>query len=293
MTAHASSRFTRFAWAVLGYNILVILWGAFVRATGSGAGCGSHWPLCNGEVLPRAPEIGTIIEFTHRLTSGLALVAVLVMMVWAFRIYPKRHRVRRAAFWAWIIILIEALLGAGIVLLEYVEANQSWGRAAYLCAHLTNTLLLVSALALTAWFSQSAQNLRFWPLPRRFFAAFCVLLLACTTGAIAALGDTVFPAESLAQGIRAEFSSDSPALLRLRLLHPVVAIGAAIYLFSIGYLFRTAVAGRWVLALTVIQTIAGVVNVVLLAPVWMQLFHLFLAVLLWLALLRLSLQSSR
>lgn len=293
MTAHANPRFVRYAWAVLGYNLLVILWGAFVRATGSGAGCGSHWPLCNGEVVPRAPEVGTIIEFTHRLTSGLALLAVVALVVWAFRFYPKRHRVRRAAFWSLIIILIEALLGAGIVLLEYVEANQSWGRAAYLCAHLTNTLLLISALALTAWLPAAAPHQRFWPLSGRMKAAFVTTLLACTTGAIAALGDTVFPATSLADGIRAEFSADAPALLRLRLLHPVVAIAAGIYLFCVAFWQRTIPAARAALALVVIQTLAGAVNVALLAPVWMQLFHLFLATLLWLSLLRLALQSSK
>lgn len=294
MTAVSTSRFARYAWVVLAYNILVILWGAFVRATGSGAGCGSHWPLCNGDVVPRAPDVATVIEFTHRLTSGLALVAVVVLAVWAFRIYPRGHRVRRAASWSLIIILIEALLGAGIVLLEYVEANQSWGRAAYLCAHLTNTLLLVSALALTAWLPRMGTEKRFWPLSGRFKAAFGVLLLSCVTGAIAALGDTVFPATSLTEGMRSEFAAEAPALLRLRLVHPVVAVGAAVYLFCVGFwLRRTAVSAQWVLVLTVTQTLAGAVNVVLLAPVWMQLLHLFLATLLWLSLLRLSLQSSR
>jgi len=294
MTAHAAGRFSRYAWAVLIYNILVILWGAFVRATGSGAGCGRARPLCNGDIVPRAPEVATVIEFTHRVTSGLALIAVVVLVVWAFRIYPRRHRVRRAAFWSLVIIVIEALLGAGIVLLEYVEANQSWGRAAYLCAHLTNTLLLISALALTAWLPTAGPERRFWPLSRRMKAAFVLALLACTTGAIAALGDTVFPATSLAEGIRSEFAADAPALLRLRLLHPVVAIGAAIYLFSVGFwMRREAAAAQWVLALVVIQTVAGAVNVALLAPVWMQLLHLLLAAALWLSLVQLSLQSSR
>ncbi len=50
--------FSRYAWGVLLWNVLVALWGAYVRATGSGAGCGSHWPTCNGEILPRAPAGG-------------------------------------------------------------------------------------------------------------------------------------------------------------------------------------------------------------------------------------------
>lgn len=294
MTAASTARFSRYAWAVLAYNLLVILWGAFVRATGSGAGCGSHWPLCNGVAVPRAPEIATVIEFTHRLTSGFALIAVLVLAIWAWRAFAKGHRARRAALWSLGLILIEALLGAGIVLLEYVEANQSWGRAAYLCAHLTNTLLLAGALALTAWYASAPPGQRLWPMTVRIKWAFAALLLSSITGAIAALGDTVFPATSLAEGIRSEFAADAPALLRLRLLHPVVAVAAAVYLCSVGFALRRAAASaRWVLGLTVAQTAAGAINVVLLAPVWMQLFHLFLAVLLWLALLRLALQSSR
>lgn len=293
MTPPSAPRFAKYAGGVLVYNLLVILWGAFVRATGSGAGCGSHWPLCNGEALPRAPETATLIEFTHRLTSGLALIAVVFLYLWARRAFATGHRARRAAFWSLVLIIVEALLGAGIVLLEYVEANQSWGRAAYLCAHLTNTLLLLSALALSAWFATAPER-RLWPMAARMKWAFAAMLLACTTGAIAALGDTVFPATSLAAGIRAELAPDAPALLRLRLLHPVAAIAAAVYLFCCGFwMRREAPAARLVLALTAVQTLAGAVNVVLLAPVWMQLLHLCIAALLWLALLRLAVQSSR
>ena len=87
--ARPRSGFAAYAWAVLGFNLLVILWGAFVRATGSGAGCGSHWPLCNGEVLPRAPALATLIEFSHRLTSGVALLLVIGLVVGAWRGFPR------------------------------------------------------------------------------------------------------------------------------------------------------------------------------------------------------------
>ncbi|HEX5691237.1 MAG TPA: COX15/CtaA family protein, partial [Roseiflexaceae bacterium] len=111
-----ADRFRRYAWGVLGYNLLVIVWGAYVRASGSGAGCGSHWPLCNGTVLPRAPQIETIVELAHRLTSGLALIAVLGLVVWAVRLWPGSHRVRRGAFASLFFIILEALIGAGLVL---------------------------------------------------------------------------------------------------------------------------------------------------------------------------------
>jgi heme A synthase len=95
----------------------VILWGAFVRATGSGAGCGSHWPLCNGELVPRAPQVETVIEFIHRATSGLAFLLVLGLFVLAWRVYPKGDLVRRAAALSFLFIVTEALVGAGLVLL--------------------------------------------------------------------------------------------------------------------------------------------------------------------------------
>ncbi|MGH8637336.1 MAG: COX15/CtaA family protein, partial [Burkholderiales bacterium] len=87
----------RFAWSVLLYTVGVIAWGAYVRATGSGAGCGAHWPLCNGVVLPRSPTIATIIELSHRVTSGIALVAVLALLVWVFRACRPGHPARTGA----------------------------------------------------------------------------------------------------------------------------------------------------------------------------------------------------
>ena len=106
------TRFSRFAWGVTAYNILVILWGAWVRISGSGAGCGEHWPDCNGEVIPTAPTTRTLIEFTHRATSGLCLVLTLAMAVWAYRVFAPRHHVRRAANVTLAFVLAEAALGA-------------------------------------------------------------------------------------------------------------------------------------------------------------------------------------
>src|SRR5215467_12703113 len=81
-------RVSAFAWGVLAYNVAVIAWGAFVRASGSGAGCGRHWPLCNGEVVPRPTSVATVIEATHRATSGLALVGVVGLLVATIVVLP-------------------------------------------------------------------------------------------------------------------------------------------------------------------------------------------------------------
>ncbi|MCS7043475.1 MAG: COX15/CtaA family protein [Bryobacteraceae bacterium] len=279
----ARRRYVRLAWAVLGWNFLVILWGAFVRATGSGAGCGSHWPLCNGEVIPPSPTAQTLIEFTHRLTSGLALLGVAALVWWARRLFPRGHAVRA---WAWAslaFILVEALLGAGLVLLEYVERNASAGRALYLCAHLTNTFLLLAALLGVAWHA-AADGIRWqwrevsgW---RR--AALAAVLAASLTGAIAALGDTVYPAISMLEGIRQELSPDSPALLRLRLVHPVVSVAAAVVVLAAVFQTVRGRLQRIIAAWVAVQLAAGAVNVLLLAPVWMQILHLALGAGLWL-----------
>src|SRR5688572_19392438 len=112
--------FRRFAIITLGYNLLVIVWGAYVRASGSGAGCGKHWPLCNGVVVPESASTATMIEYAHRITSGLALVLVVVLAIWAFRVAPRGDRLRKAAVVSLVFIVTEALVGAGLVLLELV-----------------------------------------------------------------------------------------------------------------------------------------------------------------------------
>ena len=146
--SESSSRaLNRYAWGVLAYNIAVIVWGAAVRATGSGAGCGDRWPLCGG-----SPTLARIIEFAHRASSGVALLAVIGLLIWTFRALPRRHLARSASVAALVLTLNEALLGALLVLLGKVAHDQSASRAVYLGLHLTNTLLLLGALALTAHF---------------------------------------------------------------------------------------------------------------------------------------------
>lgn len=275
--------FARYAWAVLGWNVLVVLWGAFVRASGSGAGCGSHWPLCNGEVIPPSPTMQTVIEFMHRLTSGVALLGVAGLVVWSRKLFPKGHAARK---WAWAslgFIVVEALLGAGLVLLSYVEKNASAGRAVYLCLHLTNTLLLLAAIEGTAWAAKG--NAWSWRgAPPMLKGALAAALAASLTGAIAALGDTVYPATSMIEGVKQEFAKTAPALLRLRLVHPLVAVITGFFVMAAAFMSLRGRVKSNVVILCIVQLAAGAVNVVLLAPVWMQILHLGLAVLIWIGL---------
>jgi heme a synthase len=294
----ATAAFLRYAWAVVVWNVLVVLWGAYVRATSSGAGCGSHWPLCNGVVIPRAATAATLIEFTHRTTSGLALLSVVLLFVWALRVYPAAHRVRRAALLSLVFIVIEALLGAGLVLFRLVAENSSAARAVYLSAHLANTLVLLGLLAATAFLAgKPDMRLRIRRGPVILFTALAIAMVVSITGAIAALGDTLFPAATLAAGLRDEFAGSAHILQRLRIVHPAIAVlgGALIAFAALGTVRHSALARRIalaVLALVFAQLVAGAINVLLLAPVWMQLVHLLLADVLWIALVLLTLQVA-
>ena len=298
------TRFARYGWAVLGYNLLVILWGAYVRASGSGAGCGAHWPLCNGEVIPRAPALETIIELTHRATSGVALLLVVGQLAWARRIAPRRGPLWWAAHAAMALMLTKALVGAGLVLFEMVAENASLARAWWLAAHLLNTFGLLAMLGLVPWLASRAGATRstfgavlraVWQAAGRerglLLAALGGTLLLGMTGAITALGDTLFPSRSLAEGFAQDVSPTAHLLVRLRVIHPTLAVAmAAVLLLTAGVCaarrpsIETRRFGLAVAALVLTQLLAGVVNLVLLAPTWMQLVHLLLADLLWLAL---------
>ena len=275
---------------MLAYTVAVILWGAFVRASRSGAGCGAHWPLCNGVVIPNDPSLETIIEFSHRLTSGLALILVVVLLVWVWRACAAGHPARRAAVWSVFFMLTEAAIGAGLVLFEYVAENESIARAQWMAAHLVNTFFLLAAQTLTAWWVSGRPAVTL-ERKRGSVAALGAmamgLLLVGASGAVAALGDTLFPERTLADALAADLSPTSHLTIRLRVLHPTLAVLTAVGLvFGAPRLARsghpTAVAlAGWVASLAGLQLVIGAANVMLLAPVWMQLLHLLAADLVW------------
>ena len=280
----------RFAWFVLVYNLGVIAWGAYVRATRSGAGCGAHWPLCNGEVLPQAPTLAMLIEFSHRASSGLALVSVVALAIWTWRATRAGHPARRATAWAVAFMLTEAAVGAALVLFQLVADNPSMARAMFMSVHLVNTFVLLAWLALAAYWLSGAPDVRVRPHGGR--AAWLTLggiglLLAGVSGAVAALGDTLYPAGSLRDALGADLSATSHLFVRLRLLHPTltVVVAAAMALAglhtrreSAGITARLGTALAWLVGA---QLLAGLVNVLLLAPVWMQLVHLMVADAIW------------
>jgi heme A synthase len=288
------SRFAKYVWFVLIFNLGVIMWGAYVRATGSGAGCGSHWPLCNGEVIPRSDQIETLVEFTHRLSSGTAFLLVVGMLIWAWRIYPRGHRVRSAAIFSMVFMITEALVGAGLVLFELVADNASTARAFSISIHLVNTFILLACISLTAWWSSGGRPVKIrwskldvWLL----LVGFIGVLILGMSGALTALGDTLFPVTSIEEGIRQDFSSTAHFLVRLRILHPTIAVIVAAYVIIVINWINTRITQRvnrqlgWALiSLFAVQLLAGLINVILLAPVWMQMVHLLLSDLVWICL---------
>jgi cytochrome c oxidase assembly protein subunit 15 len=288
--AETSVWLRRFAWLVVVYNVLVIVWGAVVRSTGSGAGCGNHWPLCNGQVVPLNPKVATVIEFTHRMMSGGTLILILVLVVWVFRGTVRRHLARAFAVAGLLLTLNEAILGALLVKLGLTAESTSPLRPPMLALHLSNTLLLLAALALTAHFlARRSAMLRGAVSFTQRTPAVVGLLSAMAigvTGSLAALGDTLFPAASLRAAFAQDFSSSAQWLVRLRILHPASAVLAGAFILWL--LWRAAFAagdgpqlnrdnrglGLWLAELLAFQFCLGVLDVLLRAPVWMQVVHL-------------------
>lgn len=278
---------------MLAWNIAVVLWGALVRVTGSGAGCGNHWPDCNGGFAPNATT-ATLIEYTHRAMTGLDTVLVLALLAWAFRAFPRRHPVRLGAALAGIFLVTEALIGAALVKLEHVARNASTARGYSLSTHLVNTLTLLACLALTAWWGMGKPAVRVRGKAGAMAAiSLAVVMLLGVSGAIAALGDTLFPAHSLSAGLAQDFDPAASIFVRLRLLHPVIAVCAAAWLlfYAVASARRRRDVRRsaWtMLGFLVAQILAGAANLLLLAPGWIQMLHLLLADLLWISLVLLG-----
>jgi cytochrome c oxidase assembly protein subunit 15 len=293
----------RFAWGVLAYFIATILWGAVVRATGSGAGCGDHWPLCNGTVFQQSPTLQTLIEFTHRITAALDLFCVAGLFLWTWRRTVPGHLARWAAGASIFFTLTEGLIGALLVKLGLTAQSQSPLRAPMLALHLSNTLLLVAALAMAAHLLSRRLGYRLRDIrfssPIGATIGMVSVMIVGVTGSMAALGDTLFPATSLRNSLDrdlgAKVAGGSSWLLRWRWTHPTVAVLASIFL--IWLLVRAArKIGPWnnrglsalVVGLLALQYALGALDVWLLAPVWMQVVHLLGADLLWSALVVLT-----
>ncbi len=272
-------------------NVVVILQGAVVRITGSGAGCGSHWPTCNGTIVPLNPTLETGIEFSHRLLSVVVLALGVWLLVRARRLGRERPGLAAFATLAFVFLVVEALIGGATVLLGLTGDNTTVARGVWVASHLVNSLLLIGALAATVVFARKSAPA--WPLHLMRQGAITTLLvvgllgmlLLSFTGGIAAMGNTIFPSESLADGFMADFDPESHPLIRLRGLHPLIAISVGVYLFvSLAFAWqmkpvksaqRTAQA---LLGVYIVQMVIGVANLATLGPAVLQVLHLAVAV---------------
>ncbi len=286
-------RFSVFAWGVLSYSLLVIVWGYFLRISESGDGCGTDWPLCDGAVVPSSAQFPTWVEYTHRVSSGIVLSLVLLMAVWAIRSYRKGHPIRHAAIASLFFTLTESLFGALLVVFGWVAGDTSTGRILIRPFHVTNTFLLMAALGLTAWWASrrvdQAMPLRH-PEGRRLLLAAIVLIALAATGSWAGLASTGFPVESLGQGF-GQYVDPEHLLIYLRTVHPIVAVVAVVILVRITagtWKQRTTPTERRLTTAIVIlagcQLALGPLTIVLLHPTGLRLLHLLLADLLWLSL---------
>jgi heme A synthase len=293
------SGFAKYAWFTLAYNVIVILWGVFLRASHSGDGCGQHWLTCQGEVVPSAPQLKTVIEFSHRVSTAIAGIVVLVLVVWAFRRFGLKDRITKAAVGSLFFIVVEALIGRGLVLTGNTADNWTPTRPYWTAGHLVNTFVLLAFLALTAWFASTDRRMSLRPALKVWILiaiAFVAILFVGVSGSMAALTNMLFPSASLSEGLAKDFDVSSNYLLRLRIVHPILSIIAAVYLiFLTGWLknwsSRDKKVVRWanILALVVVAQLAfGAVTLLTLAPILMQLGHLFIADSVWICLVLLT-----
>ena len=278
------------AWTTLSINTVVILQGALVRATGSGAGCGRDWPRCQGEILPLDHGLATWMEFSHRALSGVALIMGVWLLVKAVRMRHELPGFLPFAIASAVFLLIEALIGAATVLTGLTGDNVSVARGLLVAFHLLNSLFLVGALALTTVYAYPGHS---WPpawtgqtgLKILFAAGMLGMMLLMFSGGISAMGNTMFPPDSLEEGLREDFSAASHPLIRLRILHPFLGIGVGVYLWVsyalTGWFKRAPQVGRFrkmLLLVFVVQLLVGTVNLAMLGPIPLQILHLALAV---------------
>jgi heme A synthase len=292
--------FKKYSWFLVGYNVLVILWGAVVRSTGSGAGCGSHWPLCNGEIIPAQRHVEQLIEYIHRVTSTLDGLLVILLVIFAFRLYAKGSQVRRWAVLALTFILIEGALGRALVVNDWVAFNMSVARAVVVSVHLANTYILLATLTVTAWYARhdgqvsprgdKLSNILVW-------IGLGLVTIFSAMGAVTALGDTLFPPESLLIEVQRDLDPASHFLIQLRVIHPLVAILSSGYLFyALSFHKQRGLGARVVrfanllFVLISVQVLAGGITILTLAPLVMQIIHLVLADTLWITLVVFALE---
>ncbi len=275
-------------------SILSILAGAFVRATGSGDGCGSTWPTCKGKIIPQLSDTSEVIEFSHRSVSGILLIVTLIIFIKS-RSMSKGSIVRTTVNFLTFFVLFEAAIGAVIVLYEWVGLNSSLPRIIAVPIHLVNTFGLLACYAiLYKVLLNNFKNIKqLWD--RRFVFIAFLFLLSGATGSITALADVLFPSASFYEGLMEDFDRTSELLTRLRILHPMVATGLSVALIiesrKIQKDYKIDV--KFFQILVFIAVILGVLNVLSNILLLLSILHLAIADLLWITYIYVSMDKIK
>lgn len=288
-------RFHHFAWATLSVLLGVIAWGAYVRSSGSGAGLGNQWPFWSSEGIDPDRAFHFFVELVHRLTSAVSFVMVVALVVWSRRRFLPRHAARRYASLSLVVMVIEVLLGAGLVKFRLVEDNASAFRAFAVSLHLANTFLLIALVAMTAWHGSADRNVVAkgqgavgWGL----WIGIVATLLLGVSGALTALADTLFPPATMAQVMEQSVPATSHFLIQVRGIHPLLAVSVGLYLILVAglvaYLRPNDDVRAWsrlLVGLVLAQSVIGLANIALFTPHWLQMVHLIVADVMWIVLL--------
>ena len=264
------------------FSIVSIIAGAIVRATGSGDGCGASWPTCNGEIIPELDTPSELIEFSHRSVSGVLLIITLIIFVKSFK--DEVPTLQKKIIWSLtFFVLLEALIGAVIVIYEWVGMNSSAPRIIAVPLHLVNTFGLLGTYTLLFYLTQNSKTTLNNFFDRGFKIGLFLFLLSGATGSIAALADVIFPSESFITGLAEDFDTNSEVLIRLRILHPIVASALSLYLYSEANRLQNEyqVITKNIKLLILLGVLLGVSNVISNIILPLSILHLLMADLLW------------
>ena len=283
-----------YAKAGLLLSIASILAGAFVRATGSGDGCGATWPTCKGKIIPELSDTSELIEFSHRSISGVLLVVTLIIFV-KTRKFQKDSLVRTVTNYLTFFVIFEALIGAVIVIFEWVGLNSSLPRIIAVPIHLVNTFgLLGSYAVLYKILQDDLKNIRNM-FNKNFILISSLFLLSGATGSITALADVLFPSASFLEGFLADFNRTSEVLTRLRILHPIISstLSIVLYVYTTGISKKYNVSVKPLQLLIIIAVFLGVLNVLSNIVLPLSILHLAIADFLWISYIYVSIDLSK
>ena len=283
-----------YAKAGLLLSIASILAGAFVRATGSGDGCGATWPTCKGKIIPALSDTSELIEFSHRSVSGVLLVVTLIIFA-KTRKFQKDSLVRIVTNYLTFFVIFEALIGAVIVIFEWVGLNSSLPRIIAVPIHLVNTFGLLGSYAILYKILQDdLQNIKNM-FNKNFLLISSLFLLSGATGSITALADVLFPSASFVEGFLADFDRTSEVLTRLRILHPIISsiLSIVLYVYATGIRKKYNVSVKPLQILILITVFLGVINVLSNIVLPLSILHLAIADFLWISYIYVSIDLSK